>query len=112
MKVYSLGELVGEFLWLVFGYVCYGFGGLVVPFLTMGFARAAAARDQELTFSWCGLARGRDGKTVLSTTLTAFVGLTVLLILVAALVWVLNAPGRPLSPDALAGGAHSILPHD
>jgi hypothetical protein len=95
LKVYFFGEVVGEILGQVFGYVCYGFGRQVVPFLTAGLVRPAEARDEKLTFPWYGLARGRDGKAVLSDAFTILVGLAMLLILVAALVWVLNASRQP-----------------
>jgi len=50
---------VGEILGQVCGYVCYGLGRRVVPFLTAGLVRAAEARDEKLAFPWYGLARGR-----------------------------------------------------
>ena len=98
MKVYFFGEVVGEILGQVCGYVCYGLGRRVVPFLTAGVVRPAEARDEKLTFPWYGLARGRDGKAVLSDAVTIFAGLAMLLILVAALIWVLNASRQPEQP--------------
>ena len=95
MKVYFFGEVIGEIVGQVCGYVCYGLGRRVVPFLTAGLVRAAEFRDERLTFPWYGLARGRDGKAVLSDAFTILVGLATLLILVAALVWVLNASRQP-----------------
>ncbi len=91
MKVYFFGEVVGEILGQVCGYVCYGFGRRVVPFLTAGAVRPAEARDEKLAFPWYGLARGRDGKAVLSDAFIIFAGLAALLVLVAAVIWALNA---------------------
>jgi hypothetical protein len=61
--------------------VYYGLGRLVVPFLTAGLVRTAEVRDKELTFAWYGLARGRDGRAVLSDAFTIFVGLAMFLLL-------------------------------
>jgi len=94
VKLYFLGELVGEFLWQVFGYASYGVGRLVVPVMTAGWARPAEVRDEKLMFSW-GVARGRDGKAVLSDWLTMIAGLAAFIVVIAAVTWVLNASRQP-----------------
>src|SRR5215469_17004102 len=71
--------------------VCEGLGHRVVCFVTVGFVRPAQIRDENLSYPWYGLAPGSDGKLVLSDTFAGFVGLPVLLVLLAVLIWVINA---------------------
>ena len=91
MKVYFFGQLIGEIAGQVLGYVCYGLGRRTVSFATAGFVRPAEIRDENLSFPWYGLTRGRDGRVVVSDTFAIVVGVAVLLVLIVVLVWVLNA---------------------
>lgn len=91
MRLDFVGELIREMASQVLGYVCEGLGRRVVSFVTVGFVRPAQIRDENLSYPWYGLARGSDGKLVLSDTFAGFVGLPVLLVLLAVLIWVINA---------------------
>ena len=92
MKVYFLGDVFGEALWWVFGCLCYALGGRAVLYMTAGRVRPEEeARDGALAFPWYGLARGRDGKRVLSSAFTSLIGLATLLLLLGVVVFVLNA---------------------
>ena len=92
LKVYFLGDVFGEVLWWVFGYLCYALGGRALLCVTAGRVRPEEeARDGALAFPWYGLARGRDGKRVLSSTFTSLIGLATVLVLVGVFVFALNA---------------------
>jgi len=91
LKVYFLGDVVGEVLWWVFGYLCYVLGRRALQCVTLGRVRPEEeARDGTLAFPWYGLARGRDGKRVLSSGFTSLMGLATLVVLIAVFVFALN----------------------
>jgi len=91
LKVYFLGDVVGEVLWWVFGYLCHALGRPALRCVTMGRVRAEEeARDGTLAFPWYGLARGRDGQRVLSSGFTSLMGLATLIVLIGVFLFALS----------------------
>lgn len=94
MKLYSVGGVVGGLLVEVYQVACYGIGRRAVSLLTGSQVRTEE-EDEGLAFAWYGVARGRDGKLVLSESLAGIVGFTVLVIAAVVVVWVLNVARQP-----------------
>jgi hypothetical protein len=110
LKIPFLGDVLGEVLWWVFGYLCYALGRRTLLFVTVGRVRSEEARDGTLAFPWYGLARARDGKHVLSSAFTSLVGLAALVVLIVVFVLALNA-WRPMVPNITfdrTAGSHSL----
>ena len=62
VTLYSLGEIVFEFLFLIVG---YGLGEIIIPILTLNRARSQS-ESKIISLPWYGIARGSDGRFVLS----------------------------------------------
>jgi len=90
LKVCFLGDVVSEVLWWVFGYLCYALGRRALLCVTMGRVRADDLRDGPLAFPWYGLARGRDGRRVLSAGVTSLLGLATFIVLMGVVLMALN----------------------
>ena len=80
MKLYFIGEAVLEF---VFEVVCYGIGKIIIPVISIDRARSHD-ENEIVPFPWYGIARGHDGRFVVSPGLTGFCGMVALLFLLAA----------------------------
>ena len=97
MKLYAVGGVVGEVFVQLCEVVCYPIGKTIVPWVTLWCARTEEP-DEHLTFAWYGVARGRDGKTVLSERATEFVGLAVLIMVAVVVVWIFNTARQSEQP--------------
>jgi len=110
LKIYFLGDVLGEVAWWVFGCLCYALGRRALLVVTVGRVRSEEARDGTLAFPWYGLARGRDGRRVLSSAFTSLVGLATLVVLIVIFVLALYAL-RPMVPNITfdrTAGSHSL----
>lgn len=83
MTVYFFGVVVVEFL---FEIVCYGAGKVLVPVITFGRVRTQGDHE-DISFRWHGIARGTDGKIVLSAETTSLCGLAILLLVFGLVIY-------------------------
>jgi hypothetical protein len=110
LRIYFLGDVLGEAAGWVFGYLCYALGRRALLVVTVGRVRPEEARNGTIAFPWYGLARGRDGRRVLSSAFTSLVGLATFVLIIVVFVLALNAL-RSMVPNITfdrTAGSHSL----